>query len=241
MPCPPSSGSGHRSRGSATRSRRRMPDNGNAPARRRRAGSRLPSQRNLPAFRAARGPSRARRPRRRPPRAPPRRPRPASRRRSSLRSCRPGPVGPPGADAAASGSSAPRLVLQVSAAAAARLPVTSQSPSEGSCSPRSAPSAAGPPLAATWSSSRRSPLASGRPGRGARRPTTLLETKKAASTAPPAHPVPTSTSVPTAAAAIAPPAVSVPARHASRATTAATRTDVSRAPARRGARPGCEP
>ena len=37
-------------------------------------------------------------------------------------------------------------------------------------------------------------LGVGRPARGASRPTTLLETKKAASTAPPAQPVPTSTS-----------------------------------------------
>ncbi len=112
----------------------------------------------------------------------------------------------------------PAAVAQVSAAAAARLPVTTQSPSDASWSPSSAPSAAGPPLAATCHGSRRSPFGSRPAGAGASRPITLLETKKAANTAPPAHPVPTSTAIPTSQAATAPPVVRLRTPQASSAT-----------------------
>ena len=134
----------------------------------------------------------------------------------------------------------PRLVAQVSAAAAARLPVTTHRPSSGTRSPSRAPSAAGPPLAPTCHASRRSPLGS-RPARGGlNRPTTVLEMKKAARTAPPPHPVPATTAVPTSHAAIAPAPVSEPTRHAAAASAAAASaaaggdTGVSRAPSRRG-------
>ena len=103
-----------------------------------------------PAFRAEGGPTRRRRRRRRPPPAP--RP-PSARRAFRRRSCPPlVPAGDPsptedrrrgGVAAQGRRGSWPRCRPPP----AARLPVTSQSPSAGSRSPSSAPSAAGPPLA----------------------------------------------------------------------------------------------
>ena len=117
--------------------------------------------------------------------------------------------------AAGVGLRAPRVVAQVSAAAAARLPGHQPEGERRARAGRAARRARpAPPLAEHLGRSRRSPLGSRARSAGARRETTLLETKKAASTAAPAHPVPTSTSVPTTAAATAPSAVRLPARQA---------------------------
>lgn len=121
---------------------------------------------------------------------------------------------------------APQAVAQVSAAAAASDPVTSQRPKAPWDRPIMPPASAAPPLASTWSASRRVPLASTHAGiRGsASREIALEETKKTARTRAPAQPVPASTAPPTAQAASPPVPLSVRARQAIQANAAATPT-----------------
>jgi hypothetical protein len=96
---------------------------------------------------------------------------------------------------------APQAVAQVSAAAVASAPDTTQS-AAGVPASNAAPDAAAPPLASTCQASRRSPLASSAAGRwrGANRETALDSVKNANSTAPPGQPVPIRTAVPTSQA-----------------------------------------
>jgi hypothetical protein len=122
------------------------------------------------------------------------------------------------------GLSDPTDVAQVSAAAAARLAVTSQILRGKSSGATTATSAATPPFANTCQASRRSPL---RSNSGANRLAVsldirLLETKKTARTAPPCHPVPNSIKTPMIHPARAPPNDRVPACHAMPETPALT-------------------
>jgi hypothetical protein len=107
-------------------------------------------------------------------------------------------------------------VAQVSAAAAAKLAVTSQILRGKSSGAMTAASAATPPFANTCQASRRSPL---RSNASANRLAVsfdirLLETKKTARTAPPCHPAPNNISTPMIHAARDPPKERVPACHA---------------------------
>ncbi len=105
--------------------------------------------------------------------------------------------------------------------------------------------AAGPPLATTWRASRRSSFGSRPTGAGVNRPIAVLETKKAARTAPPAHPVPASTAMPIAQAATAPGPVRLRTAQASSASAPAASaatgraTGVSPAPSRGRAAARC--
>jgi hypothetical protein len=114
------------------------------------------------------------------------------------------------------GLSDPTDVAQVSAAAAARLAVTSQILRAKSLGAMTAASAAAPPFANTCQASRRLSL---RSNSGANRLAVsfdirLLETKKTARTAPPCHPAPTSIRTPMIHAARAPPKERAPTCHA---------------------------
>ena len=97
------------------------------------------------------------------------------------------------------------VLAQVSAAAVASAPDTTQS-AAGVPASNAAPDAAAPPLASTCQASRRSPLASSAAGRrrGANRETALERAKNASNTAPPGQPVPARTAVPTSQAAAVP-------------------------------------
>lgn len=121
------------------------------------------------------------------------------------------------------GLRAPTDVAQVSAAAAAREQVTTERPSAGHVRPINPPTAAMPPFAVTCQGSRRFPRASthGAWRDSVARETALLPAKKAASAAPPGHPVPARTASPTTHAARAPPPVSVRSRQAASETRAA--------------------